>query len=696
MASTVSRITLNPFDKMPESMTAELIVDLSSNTGALKYGASGFLYGLGNAGIPSINMLAPLKPQVVAQKPEGGLQHPNGDAFNVAATFQVAGGREIEIYIQDMYPDWPYTFLGLDNYLGIVERVVRQVAQHSARGRFSFVPFNEPDNIWYNKSDKKDIFFQDWKTVYRKIKSVDAVARIVGPNFANYDSAVYREFLAFARDNACLPTVISWHELNDCFFTNWYARYDDYRNSEYALGITPREICINEYGRKSGDLGVPGKLVQWIARFENSKVDACLAYWTTAGCLNDLVAPDSNNQATGGWWLYKWYGSLTGHTVQVTPPDANAEGLQGLASLDADKKQASVVFGGWSGSVDVVVKGLRSEVFGNEAQVSVWAVQDTGTAPSNGPVCVMQTTYAIVSGQLTVTLKDMLETSAYQLVITPSTSPLTQVSLSQSDDRRCDGARMSFDKASSHPSEGGEGFTAEYGDKSDNAITFVVTARDNGYYTIQIHMNKVKQQSGVRMILNGEPLTEIPLSAGSIKTSTKVFLARGINRLTFERTGRGEPTDIEAIQLSLTSGAVQEYQAAAKENTLSGTAIAVSDPVAPGGSYVRGIGNGNHNVLRFNRIAVSANGTYRMVVHYANAEFRGEHDYNTNVVDRYADIRVNAQIAQRVYFRNTFGWSEYRTRVVDVAFDRGNNTIEFSNDTSEAPHIAKIDIAPPL
>ena len=31
----------------------ELVVNLEVNTGALKYGATGFLYGLGNAGIPS-------------------------------------------------------------------------------------------------------------------------------------------------------------------------------------------------------------------------------------------------------------------------------------------------------------------------------------------------------------------------------------------------------------------------------------------------------------------------------------------------------------------------------------------------------------------------------------------------------------------------------------------------------------------
>ena len=100
-----------------EINTQHLVVDLSRNTGALKYGASGFLYGLGSAGIPTVNVLAPLKTQVAAQKPEGGLQHPNGDAFQVPSTYQEAGGKEIQVYMQDMYADWPYENRGIADYL---------------------------------------------------------------------------------------------------------------------------------------------------------------------------------------------------------------------------------------------------------------------------------------------------------------------------------------------------------------------------------------------------------------------------------------------------------------------------------------------------------------------------------------------------------------------------------------------------
>ncbi|MGD0613646.1 MAG: hypothetical protein ABSB41_19285 [Anaerolineales bacterium] len=213
----------------------QLAVDLSSNTGALKHGASGFLYGLGNDGIPSVNMLAPLKPQVAAQKPEGGLQHPNGDALNVSNTYKAAGGKGIEIYIQDIYPNWLYDSLGLEDYLGKVEQVVCQAAASPNRSLFSYVPFNEPDQIWYNKGDKKQAFFEDWKTVYQKIKSMDTAARIVGPNFAAYDSDFYRDFTIFASQQDCLPDVISWHELNNDFFGGWYSRYEDFRRIESHL-----------------------------------------------------------------------------------------------------------------------------------------------------------------------------------------------------------------------------------------------------------------------------------------------------------------------------------------------------------------------------------------------------------------------------------------------------------------------------
>jgi hypothetical protein len=82
-----------------------------------------------------------------------------------------------------------------------------------------------------------------------------------------------------------------------------------------------------------------------------------------------------------------------------------------------------------------------------------------------------------------------------------------------------------------------------------------------------------------------------------------------------------------------------------------------------------------------------------MVVYFANAENKGSHDYNVQVVDRYADISVNGGSAKKVYFRNTFAWNMYQTTMIDVNLNAGNNTIQFANSSAYAPNIDKIEIA---
>ena len=657
--------------------TPHLLIDLATDTGPLKYGAAGFLYGLGNDGIPSANVLAPLKPQVAAQKPEGGLQHPDGDALNVSDTFIAAGGKEIEIYIQDCYASWPYERLGMSDYLVKVESVVRQALAHPNHRLFSFVPFNEPDQIWYNKTDQAALFFADWNTVYHKIKAIHATARLVGPNFASYDSRLYREFLTFARDNACLPDVISWHELGDNFFGGWQTRYADYRSTERSLGIPAREICINEYARITGDLGKPGVLVQWIARFEESKVDACLAYWTDAGSLNNLVTRDNYNKATGAWWLYCWYAGLTGHTLKVTPPEPDREGLQGLATLDPAKKQARILFGGSSGSLHLVMSGFTAApYFESQVHAVVWETTYTGFAPSGGPRPILEGDFPVVDGQVSIDLENLLEYSAYQVIITPQMNEVL-------------------------PTIQANWYACEYTDSAGD-ITSIVTAQDNGYYQIKLSCQTLPEGKTIRLLLNGTDLTEFsapPNNGGDpgVDVDFTVFLTAGINRIALKTT-TGDDSDqlnFALVDITPASGPVSSYEAAAPANTLAGMAAVMEDPAASGGKYVGSIGSGAGNFLQFHDVRVARGGIYRLVVHFANAEFRGGHSYNSQIVDRWAEIRVNGQNPQKVYFRNTFAWNNYQTRVIDVKLAAGRNTIEFANliKGAYAPNIDRIEIA---
>ena len=686
----------------------ELVVDLSSNTGVLKHGAAGFLYGLGNDSIPSVNMLTPLKPQVAAQKPEGGLQHPNGDALNVADTYKAAGGKEIEIYIQDIYPNWPYESLGLEDYLDKVEQVVRQVADSPKRSLFSYVPFNEPDQIWYNKGDKKQAFFEDWKTVYQKIKSIDMAARIVGPNFATYDRDFYRDFMVFTSQQDCIPDVISWHELNNDFFSSWYSRCDDFRCIETSLGLPAREICINEYCRMTGDLGIPGQLIQWIARFENSKVDACLAYWTDAGSLNNLVVRDNYNQATGAWWLYRWYGGMTGNTLIVIPPDPNAEGLQGLAALDNAKKQARILLGGYAGDVQIVVTGFESSpYFGNEVHAAVWITEHTGLQPSKGPRLVMDRNFAVTGGKIMIPVENMVNTAAYQVILTPYKAGYLPINPHYYPAEYTDlagSATINY----SNPAVGA--YVHGYNGSSRAYTTFVVTAQKNGFYEIKLNYSagpvggKYPNRT-IRLALNGSQLADVSIPATAdwdawADWHINLFLTAGINQISFEAfTGNEwDAINLRSIEITHGSGLINSYEAEAPQNALCGTAAVMDDPNASGGKYVGALGNGEGNSLEFRDIIVPQNRVFRMVVYFSNAEFRGGHSYNSQVVDRHAYIQVNRGSAQKVYFRNTFAWENYQSRIVDVFLQAGSNTIQFFNSDIEAysPHIDKIEIAEPF
>ncbi|MFI7132629.1 hypothetical protein ACIBQ1_43610 [Nonomuraea sp. NPDC050153] len=660
----------------PAQAASQLVVDLGSSTGALRYGATGFLYGLGDEGIPNETMLAALKPQVTAQKAPDGLQHPNGDALKIAPMFKRAGGREIQIYMQDVYKQWPYENLGLNDYLAKVDTMVRKVVADPYRTSYVYVPFNEPDQIWY--SGNLTGFMNDYRTVYRRIRSLDPGARIAGPNFASYRSADIRTFMQFARDNAVLPDVTTWHELGDDFFTSWHTHYADYRAIESGLGISPRPITINEYGRFSGDLGVPGNLVQFVAKFENSKVDGCLAYWTTAGGLNDLVT--RNNQATGGWWLYKWYGELTGNTVTVTPP-APGGSLQGLAALDQGKKQARVIFGGnnpAAGTYDtnLVVKGIPAAL-GTTVHATVWGVDDTGLNPSPGPYKVTEAGFTPSGGQITIPLTGLKGSSAYHVIVSPDKGATT-------------GARYEAEYAAAPG-------TITYGPVSfaDGGARFVVTAPTDGYYTVGLRYSAAAARTA-RLRLNGSDLTDVALPAapGWSTATAKVFLTAGINRLDVAATG----VNLDYLEVSATSGTINAYEAESSANTLGGAARVSANSAASGGKYVGYVGAGAANTLRFNNVTADAAGRHRLIVTYANGELgEGATNYNSNIVDRYADISVNGGAAQRHYFRNTLGWSNYRTTVVDVTLTAGANTITFGNASAGyAPDIDRIQIARPV
>jgi hypothetical protein len=669
---------------------SKLTIDVDSNNGAILHGASGFLYGQSEAGISTENLIAPLKPQYSAGKPPGGLQHAGGDVTHIAPQYLAAGGKGMQIYLQDIYETF-YPNPGIASYTSTVQGIVNSLKSDPNFQNYIYVPFNEPDGEIYGSYGKGVTNLSglesDWVTIYNAIHAINPSAKIAGPNFYLYDNDAYTSFMTYVQAHNALPTQITWHELTNATYTDWYTEYSDYRAIEKNLGISPLPIVINEYAQ-STQMGVPGQLVQYIARFENSKVYGCLAYWTPDGDLSYLGASSQPNIPTPGWWLYQWYGEMAGNTLTVTPPNANAQGLQGVAALDANTQQVKAIFGGTSGTVDVVLEGLSSQsYFASKVHVTVWGINSEGSTgvATTGPSYIQEADYTESGGSVTVSVPNTQTNSAYYLVVTPakSLSPANHADRYEAEYADLFGpATVEYGDNTGYS---GTYFVQGYG-KNNNAVTeFDVQAAGSGFYSIDLRYSSPEDTSSLSLYLNGPELETISLPATEnantwSDATVTIFLTAGINRIAYGTNGSTNAVQLDYIDVNSTSGTSTTYEATSSANTLGGTAVDQSNSDAPGGTQVGYVGQGSANYLQFNNVNVPTAGLYRMIVQYANDEvYSGSMG---GAVYRFAQVSVNGASPATTYFDNTFSYNTFLAQEIDVQLNAGNNTVRFSNSTT--------------
>jgi len=354
-----------------------------------------------------------------------------------------------------------------------------------------------------------------------------------------------------------------------------------------------------------------------------------------------------------------------------------------------------------------VVKGISA--IGSTVHATVWGVDNSGLNASSGPYVVGEGDYTASGGQITVPLTGLKGQSAYEIIVTPN-SDLTTASANRYEAEYAAVGGTAKITYGSNTGYSGTYFVEGYGASTTASTRFVVTAPSDGYYNLSLRYSAgpytgAPTDRSIKVRLNGSDLTTVALPGtadwNTWKTvTTKVYLPAGISRVEYNAYA---PDDRDAVNLdyldvAAAGGTVSAYEGESSSNTLSGTAVVVSDSAASGGRYVGWVGAGAANTLRFNGVTAATAGRYRMIVGYANGELgSGATNYNSNIVDRYAEISVNGGTARKVYFRNTLGWSNYWTTVVDVTLAAGANTITFGNSsTGYAPNIDRIQIAAPL
>ncbi|MFE2068805.1 RICIN domain-containing protein [Streptomyces sp. NPDC059467] len=476
--TTAALGTTAPAQAAPTSSTT-LVVSANQTLRSVTHVATGSLYGLDTASVPADSLVEPLKPNTFVQMAPGGTQLPNGesspggDALVVAPEAAKAGAKVV-VRMPDWYPDFPYKWVSWSDWLAAVDKQVASVKASSATNISAYELWNEPDGTW--DTSAAGAFDDGWSRTYKEVRAKDTGTPIQGPSFATYTDSKMKSFLQDAIANNAVPDIISWHELQSS--ASIAAHVADYRALESSLGLSARPIAIEEYGTTS-EVGVPGPLASYVAKFERAGVhDAELAFWNHYGTLGDTLT-DTGGSPNGAYWLYKWYGDMSGNMLVTTPPAQT--GIDGFASLNGSGNQISVVTGGCSGSCAVTVSGLSSlSAFGSTVHVKLEYTPSKGrTTAVSGPVTISDTDYTVSGGSITVPVT-MNASDGYHLTITPSGTATSLAGRYQITNRN---SGLALDTSGAGTAQGTAVVQATSTTGTDQNWTLV--AAGNGLYKIQ-------------------------------------------------------------------------------------------------------------------------------------------------------------------------------------------------------------------
>jgi hypothetical protein len=407
-------------------------VELDSTIGPVTHCASGALYGITETLPVDIEKLvAPLNPNMYIQPARSGpgFQQPIGAALPVSERL-VSTTAEVTIRLADINPYWPYQWVGWESWENEVTAVINEKLASGRDNYYGYEIWNEQHGTWNEEANGGDFFNTLWKPTYDLIRNLDPEAKIIGPSDSYYLRSRMEDFLTFCLDSSCLPDIICWHELGGS--ENISSNIASYRSLETSLGISHREISINEYSSSTHEYeGCPGVLAPFIAKFERNRVySAAISWWFTGlpGRLGSLLT--ASNAKGGGWWFYKWYGEMTGDMVSLTPPREHSDGIDGFACLDEDEKYASICLGGSdTGLYDLSIRGIPL-IFGDSVYVKVeyipWENKDT---PVSGPVTVSITRHTTLKDTIVVPLNISSPFYGYHIYISPEYDSVITVDL---------------------------------------------------------------------------------------------------------------------------------------------------------------------------------------------------------------------------------------------------------------------------
>lgn len=469
--------------------------------------AAGFLYGMAEDDVPTSEITESIGINTLATKPAGGLQHPIGDVNDVAETFTNAGGEYLFIYTQDMYDTWYYQFDSLELYNERVKKTVTEMENSEYKDKLVYCIYNEMDNgEWFGnhwEEANRYAFYDAWLSTYNVVKEINPDAKIAGPGHCGYNYDWIKEFLAYCKENNCMPDMVVWHELNAEYSIYWMEyRFEEYYGMCDELGIERLPICISEYGLMQTN-GLPGESVKWISRLEADDVYGCVAYWRLANNLAETVADDVTPNSN--YWVYKFYADMKGKELEVTEWDmfhSNIgnwlkgkypllnKGFIGMASFDEAENKFYVLAGGSEENSNIKIENIDEKYFknGDKVTVKVTYVDYKGLGGAvYAPEECMTEVVKVSGNAIKFDIPCEAESQAYFIEITPYDNEEE----SENKDRtvRYEAEDATFTGNAWVPEwisyASSEGLVVKGLDK-DSTIEFTVDVDEEGFYSLDI------------------------------------------------------------------------------------------------------------------------------------------------------------------------------------------------------------------
>ena len=441
-----------------------LVFDAKNYNGTVTGGASGYLYGIAEEGVPSREMVESVGITSLATKTTLGLQHPIAEMDDVADEAIDCGADYLCVYLQDMYSTWYYEEAAIneakkngtydwqqfvtEDFFPRIEETVNAIKASDYHGKIVYCLYNECDNgVWFGEwvpdaenpnggwNDFNDVGRQNfnaaWKLTYDYVKALDPDGLIGGPGNFEYNIEKLNNFLTFSVENNCLPDVIIYHELQIRSVYDFRAHVSELRALEQELGIDDLMILVTEYGMME-DNGNPNTMLKYISCIEDSKVYGDQAYWLLANNLCSTAA--DYNTPNSAWWVYHWYAMMQGkNNMQCTIRDITHSDLgkaikekrepryqqfMGVGSISEDEILVAAAGADYEGNIKIKnLKGTalyHKSVLVEVSRITYQGIQGKVTEPE-----LVKAYPQKLGGSITVSLGEMDKNASYFVRIIP-------------------------------------------------------------------------------------------------------------------------------------------------------------------------------------------------------------------------------------------------------------------------------------